>query len=98
MTCVGIMMIATESVRETEIENENQAEDRPSANGNRNENVSENENENEIDVTREETPHIVQDTKNIKKGRKHRRDSTRCVRSRIVIVVFLVFGVNHCIA
>lgn len=70
-------MIATESVSETEIGNENQAEDHPSANGNRNGNVSESENENEIDATREETLHIVQDTKRIvRKGREHRRDST----------------------
>jgi len=59
VTCVGIMMIATENASASEIENENQAEDHLSGNENQNGNV----NENEIVEMNVETPHIAQDTK-----------------------------------
>lgn len=91
------MMIATESVSETEIESENQAEDHPSGNGSRNGSVNENENENEIDATRGEIPHIVQDTKNTQSGKEDNiEDMTGYVRSRNAIAISLLFGVNYC--
>lgn len=86
MTCVGIMMIATESVSETEIENENQAEDHPNANGNPNGNVNENENENEIDVMREEIPHIVQDTKTLSRKQESIEETRHNVYDHALIV------------
>lgn len=83
------MMIATESVSETEIGNENQAEDHPSGNGNRNGNASENENENEIDVTREEILRIVQDTKmTLLEKEEGIEDTTDVYDPRIAIAVF----------